>query len=337
MSEEFLKFSFFLPTYNEEPRIKRAIETIASQDYPKDKIEVLLVDGGSTDKTIDIVREYSFVKVLNNPKKLADFGAKIAAENASGEFFVIFAADNGLVSSDWLKTVNQIFLSDKDISTFWCKMIASSDDSSLNRYYELVQNDPLSFFINNNLESYIKEAELKKLNSRSCYFFKVDPLKPLIWGANGLIYRTKLIKDIIGREGFLGDNDVFQELIEAGKNKVVYSRDLSVYHHHVASISQWISKWQRNYIGHFLNQSQTRNLGWVINKTFKYKLILWVIYSFIPLFSLIHCLGLSLRDRNIHWLYHPIVSFAQACTYFWITISRSQGRKMISNLLLGKK
>ena len=336
MSEDFLKFSFFLPTHNEEPRIKRALETIDSQNYPKDKIEVLLVDGGSADKTIDIASKYSFVKVLENPRKLADFGAKIAVENANGDLFVIFAADNGLVSRDWLKTVNQILLSDRDLSVFWCKMIASSDDSNLNKYYELVQNDPLSFFVNNNLENYIKEAELKEFSSRSCYFFNVDPLKPLIWGANGLVYRTKLIKDIIGREGFLGDNDVFQELIEEGKNKVVYSRDLSVYHHHVASIGQWISKWQRNYISHFLNQSQTRNLGWVIDKSFKYKLIAWVVYSFIPLFSVVHSLWLALRDRNIYWLYHPIVSFAQAFTYFWITISRPKGRKMISNLLLGK-
>ncbi|MBP7087963.1 MAG: glycosyltransferase [Candidatus Omnitrophica bacterium] len=333
---EYLKFSFSLPVYNEAQRLKRCLDSIKEQDYPKEKIEVLLVDGGSSDETVKIASQYEFVKVLFNPKRLADFGAKISAKEASGELLVIFAADNDLVGKDWLRTVNQIFLLDKEISTLWCRMISSDFDSSINKYYELVQNDPLSFCINKNSRYYQKKALKKVINNKDCYIFEVEKDRPLIWGANGLVYRTSLVKDIILKEGFLGDNDVFQELIEQGNNKVVYFTNLLVVHHHVQSLRQWIRKWKRNYLSHFLAQRKTRNLGWVMDKNFKLKLIFWVVYSILPVFSLVHSLYLLLRDKNIFWLYHPIVSFFQAITYSYLTLTTLEGRNMIKDLLKGK-
>ncbi len=337
MSDKFLKFSFSLPVYNEEAMIKECLDSIACQDYPQDKIEVLLVDGESIDKTVEIASKYKFVKIFSNPKRLADFGAKIAAKEATGELFVAFAADNSLVGRDWLKTINQIFLSDKDISTFWCKMIPSPGDSKINRYYELIQNDPLSFCISKNLGRYLKKASRMNFDGRTGYLFEIEEGRSLIWGANGLTYRTAWVRDIILRKGFLGDNDVFQVLIEGGKNKVIYFKDLFVCHHHLRSLSQWVSKWRRNYVSHFLQQRKTRNLGWIVSRGFKTKVFLWAVYSIIPVFSLAHALWLMIRDRNIYWLYHPVVSFFQAATYIYLTLTRPEGRKMIREFLRGGK
>jgi len=337
MEDKFLKFSFSLPVYNEEKRIKSCLDSILMQDYPVEKKEVLLIDGGSTDKTIEIASRYEFVKIFPNPKKLADFGAKISAKEATGELFVIFAADNELLGYDWLKAVNKVFLYDKEISTLWCPMKASMDDSALNRYYELIQNDPLSFFINKNLQNYLKKSKVERFNGTDSYIFDVDKDKPLIWGANGLVYRTSSVRDIILREGFLGDNDVFQELVESGDKRVAYLTNLFVYHHHLTGLRQWVSKWKRNYLEHFLGQRQTRNLGWVMDKHFKVKLFFWIFYSLIPIFSLIHALYYSIRQRNIYWLYHPLASFLQVLVYSYLTISTVKGRKMIKDLFWGRK
>ena len=337
MKENFLKFSFSLPVYNEEKRIKRCLDSIKMQDYPQDRIEVLLADGGSSDRTVEIASQYEFVRVSPNPRKLADFGAKINAKEATGDLFVIFAADNELADRDWLKIVNNVFLYDQEVSTLWCKMISSLEDSPLNRYYELIQNDPLSFFVNKNLRYYLERAFLRKFNGKNCYIFNVDKNKPLIWGANGLVYRTSWVREIILREGFVADNDVFQILIEGGKNKVAYLEDLYVYHHHIKSLKQWRKKWKRNFLEHFLTKRHTRNLGWIMNKNFKWKLLLWMVYSIIPLFSFIHSVYLSFRRRNIYWLYHSLASFYQAVTYSWLVLSNVEGKKAIRELFYGGK
>ena len=51
--------SVICPIYNEESRIEACIQSIVNQDYPKEEMEVLFVDGMSTDRTRDIVMEYS--------------------------------------------------------------------------------------------------------------------------------------------------------------------------------------------------------------------------------------------------------------------------------------
>jgi len=52
------KVTIVVPTYNEASLIKRKLDDIASQDYPKDLVEIIVVDSASTDGTPGIVREW---------------------------------------------------------------------------------------------------------------------------------------------------------------------------------------------------------------------------------------------------------------------------------------
>ena len=161
---------------------------------------------------------------------------------------------------------------------------------------------------------------LKYSNKNENYFiFEVDPLKPLVWGANGLVYRTKKIKTIWTQEGYLGDNDAFQYMVERGDNKVAYFDIPFVYHHHVARLKDWIAKWERNFTKHLLDKLQTRNMNWVFTRNFKLKLLLWVVYSLIPIFSFFDSVKNMIRDHNIYWLYHAPTCFLQTITYIKAT------------------
>lgn len=331
--EQLPKFSFCLPVYNASCYLQECLESIFSQDYPQGKIEVLLVDGGSTDNTLEIAKRFP-VRIFDNPKRLADFGAKISAKNATGDLFVIFAADNGLVGRDWLRSTAELFRKEENLCALWGRMISGEKDSPLNRYYELIQNDPLSFFVNKNLQGYIKSSRVKRIGDRKAYIFKVDKEKPLVWGANGLVYGTNLVRDIILRTGFIADNDVFQTMIESGNNKVAFSPELNTYHHHIRNIRQWVGKWCRDFGTHFLKHRKSRNMGWAFDRNFNKKLTLWIFYAGIPIFSLIHAIYLTFRDRNIHWLYHPIASFLQLVTYPWIVLTTKEGWTLVRDLFI---
>jgi glycosyltransferase involved in cell wall biosynthesis len=54
--ESLSKISIIIPIYNEEKYIAKCLDSIIESDFDKDKIEVLLVDGGSTDKTVEIIK-----------------------------------------------------------------------------------------------------------------------------------------------------------------------------------------------------------------------------------------------------------------------------------------
>ena len=84
--------SILCPTYNEEKYIVKCIESIISQDYPLEEMELLFIDGGSNDKTREIIakyqEEYDFIKLLDNPFKIVPYAMNIGIEHAMGNIIV---------------------------------------------------------------------------------------------------------------------------------------------------------------------------------------------------------------------------------------------------------
>ena len=84
--------SVICPVYNEEKYIVSCIESILQQDYPRNDMEVLFVDGMSTDRTREIIetylRKYSFLRVLDNPEKIVPCAMNKGIMESRGEVIV---------------------------------------------------------------------------------------------------------------------------------------------------------------------------------------------------------------------------------------------------------
>ena len=84
--------SVICPIYNEEKYIAKCIESILAQDYPKDDIEVIFVDGRSTDNTREIVakyiEEYPFIKLIDNDRKIVPTALNIGIRNSIGDIII---------------------------------------------------------------------------------------------------------------------------------------------------------------------------------------------------------------------------------------------------------
>ena len=83
------KVSVICPVFNEEKFIEECIMSIIEQDYPQDMMEVLFGDGRSTDKTREIIerymRQYPFIKLLDNPERIVPYALNRGLEAAKGE------------------------------------------------------------------------------------------------------------------------------------------------------------------------------------------------------------------------------------------------------------
>lgn len=320
------KFSISLPVFNSEKYLKQCLETLQNQDYPKELIEVLVVDGGSSDSTLDIARSYN-TKIFHNARRLGEYGMQIAVQQACGDLLILFAADNGLVGNDWLKKVAGIFVQKSDLSCIWGKMIAEECDPKIMRYYELIQSEPLAHFLNKNLGFYLKTAKMDECDGLKYQTFTVLPERPLCLGANGIVYRLSDVKDLFLTEKYVGDNEVFQYMVEKGKNQVAYAYNLNIYHHTVLSVGDWVKKWKRNYTQIFLKTRGERRIDWFYYGNFKLKMCLWLIYSLVPVFSIAHSVYLAIKEKNIYWFYHPLMCFLQTVTYLYWTVVLPEGRK----------
>ena len=84
--------SIVCPIYNEEKYIAKCIDSILQQDYSKDDLEVLFVDGMSTDNTRNIVAQYSakypFICLLDNPHKIVPYAMNTGIAAAKGDVVI---------------------------------------------------------------------------------------------------------------------------------------------------------------------------------------------------------------------------------------------------------
>lgn len=88
----FEKVSVIVPILNEELYIENCLESLLSQDYPRDYMEIILVDGMSTDRTLEIIQKYvekyPFIKLVKNEKKIIPCALNLGIKNASGGYIV---------------------------------------------------------------------------------------------------------------------------------------------------------------------------------------------------------------------------------------------------------
>lgn len=84
--------SIIIPCLNEEGFITPCITSLIDDSYPKDKIELLVVDGGSTDSTLKEVQElgdrFDNVRILHNPKQITPAAMNIGITASSNEIII---------------------------------------------------------------------------------------------------------------------------------------------------------------------------------------------------------------------------------------------------------
>lgn len=90
------KVSVVIPCRDEAKSIEGCIKSLVSDDYPRDRLEILVVDGQSSDDTRQIVkelaREYSCIRLLDNLGRITAVGLNIGIEAATGDVIMIASA-----------------------------------------------------------------------------------------------------------------------------------------------------------------------------------------------------------------------------------------------------
>lgn len=85
--------TLIIPCHDEEKYIKKCLDSMMRQTYPKESLEIFVVDGMSLDKTREIAKSYPKpVEILDNPKKLFAAAVNIGIKKAKGDLIMILGA-----------------------------------------------------------------------------------------------------------------------------------------------------------------------------------------------------------------------------------------------------
>ena len=109
--DEWPRVSITVPAYNEEDQIRPLIESLLAIDYPRDRLQILIVSDASSDRTDEIVREYEDrgIELL----RMEERGGKTKAENAAARRLtgeIVVNTDASIrIAPDALKSLIAVF------------------------------------------------------------------------------------------------------------------------------------------------------------------------------------------------------------------------------------
>lgn len=123
--------SIVLPVYNAERTLTFCLDSLTNLDYPKENLEIIVVDNNSTDATKDIIRRYN-VKYLFEPKRGACFALNAGIHNSHGGI-VAFTHSDCVVDKDWIRNIVKGF-TDNNIGGCGGKFLGYRPQSWFEKY-----------------------------------------------------------------------------------------------------------------------------------------------------------------------------------------------------------
>jgi len=213
------KVSFVIPTLNASNYLRGCLDSILSQDYPVDKIEIIIADGGSDDLTLDIARRFD-TKICENTLRTAESGKAIGIDNSTGKYICFVDSDNLLVGDNWLRRMVGPLEKDRTLigSEPW-RYEYRKEDGFIDRYCALMgMNDPLVFWLGSydrmNLLSGTwtsLEIDQKEFDDYIEVSLKSGNIPTI--GANGCMFRASILKGIPELYGdYFFDMDILEAL-----------------------------------------------------------------------------------------------------------------------------
>lgn len=307
-----MKISIAIPTLNNASILQGFFERIKNQKYPNKDLEIIVADGGSTDRSTDIAKKYG-AKVFNNKKVLAEPGITLAMSKATGELITVLAADNYLDDKDSFAKIESTF-NDGTVFAAFPKHESIPEDSIFTKYINTF-TDPFNHFVYGygaNGRTFKKIYKILESNNLyDVYDFKSSPDLPLIAFAQGFTIRSKYKR---GERHSMDDIKPIMDLVERGK-KIAFIHSLPVYHHTIKNLGHFIRKQRWGTRNAITNQNygisyRAKNLS----PSQKFRMKIWPFYAIIFVLPLVNSVYHLIKDKESMWIYHAPLCFISAAS-----------------------
>jgi len=304
--------SVIIPTYNSGRFLAYCLESIKNQDYPKNKVEIIIADGGSSDKTIEIAKRYT-KNIYKNRLKTGEAGKSVGAKKAKNEILAFIDSDNILEDGSWLQRMVEPFQDKKVVGTEPLYYSYRKQDSYINRYCALMgMNDPICFFYKNydrynHITKKWTGLNVKQQDKGNYILIEFDKKNIPTIGANGFLIKRKEFNQVM-KGDYSFDIDIVYNLVNLKKSFFAKVK-VGIIHLFCEDLGTFIRKQRRRINDYFYYQKkEMRSYSWKNN----FGLFRFVISTLLIFPLLYQAFKGFLREPDSAWFFHPV-----AC---WITL-----------------
>jgi glycosyltransferase involved in cell wall biosynthesis len=338
---EYPKISILIPTLNAENVLEDCLKSISIQDYPKELIEIIVADGGSTDNTGIAASKYSAI-IIENPLVTAEAGKMAALKVSTGEYTALIDSDNILPDKNWLKQMIEPLLKHPEaLGSEPIQYIWRKEDGFITRYCALIgMNDPLVMFLGNydriNLITGKWTETPHEETDRGSYFtVRFDKKGLPTIGANGTVFRSAFLKKFTGGD-YLFDIDILaEELATSGSIDFIKVKNGIVHTYCENDIGKFVRKQKRRVTDYlfFKDSKHARSFNWSdLDIKGKHPLgVFYFIISCVTLIPLLVQVFIGYRKKaDTAWFFHPLACEITFFVYAWHRIFASFYKKELS-------
>ena len=209
--------SIIILTKNEINNIRACLDAIFEQNI-KNKVEVLIIDSGSTDGTLGIIEQFTEIKLLKI--KPEDFGhgktRNMGAEHAKGKYLVFLNADAIPVDNNWLSYLIHGFENEDNIAGIFSRHLPKK-----NCYLYMVSDLQRSMPQQSYIRAKQNALEFICFSTVSCVIPRI------IWE-----------KYPFNNEIIIAEDQQWADLVLKNGLKIAYQAESMVYHSHNYSFSE---------------------------------------------------------------------------------------------------
>ncbi len=325
-----------IPTLNADRVLSACLRAIAEQDFPRDRMEIIIADGGSQDRTLAIAeafrKEGLSLRVVGNPLKTGEAGKYAGLQACAADVVALIDSDNILPDPGWLTMMVRPFEEDDTIvASEPISYTYRREDGYINRYCAVLgMNDPLCLFIGNYDRTCLVTNRWTGLplvqEDRGTYLHVTlrGGLIPTI-GANGFLIRREILREHCPGP-YLFDVDVLQEAVRRAGSIAVAKVKTGIIHLYCSNYKTFIRKQKRRVLDYLRHRGQERTPdAWGASRMSGVVLFALCTLTVLPL-VLQSGIGF-LRKRDVCWLFHVPACWTTLFVYGWHSIKALAGSR----------
>lgn len=303
------KISIIIPVRNAERTLDQTFEYIFKINYPRENMELVLADGGSNDKTVEVIKKwqtkYPFIKLVEIPNcPSPGFARNKALEKVSGDY-LFFTDGDCAPTPEWINIILNKFQTDPEIAGIGGEI-----------YTKIVEPD-------NIIESYCEQTGFLRVAGRywymdikEGYFPPISDMSPSeVCGHRAFYFATanaayrKSIIDKLGLKFWnepTGEDIEFSLQMRKAGYKLYFAPEARVDHMHRASLEALLKVWVGYGKGHpVLVNAHAKKVFEIVFQNFKKHPRIKFPFPFKGLIYL----------GNFHWMH--IMAFAFVISLFF--------------------
>lgn len=293
-----MKVSIIVPVRNAERTLEATLQYLLNIKFPREEMEIILADGGSTDRTIEIIKkkqeEYPFIKLVEVPDSKSPGHARNAALKVAQGEFILFTDGDCAPAEDWVDRMLEAFELDETIGIVGGEILT-------------LRTDP-----NNVTESYCEQVGFLSVSGRcgvteSGYMPPIEHFYPheVNGGDNCPFFATANMA--VRREAaqdadmefwheITGEDVDFNIRVQKAGWKLYFKKEALVRHMHRVSLDAYMKQWYGYGYGHplLINRHARRELELVFQSPIGKKTL--NIHIPFPIKGIIHI-------GNFHWMH----------------------------------